>query len=358
MQDVIFNKVTGDNDDDERKDFFCDVEGTAKGREQEKEGQVRKEAKGKEIKRMADILGEGREESVNEHYHSSGQSLNNRFVPRDRDKMAASEKKDKFLLYKRLPFIKRKEDFGQWVDRHKVGVSITVLVYIIAVFTFASVRIDIITPEFIEGVFIEVPPDPVEADPKPEEPEPEPEDSFETMDMSDIRNVSANANAQLDAGLKDDRGTDASKIYEDAQRVQEQLNASREAYRRGLSEVEAIGQGPAVNERPRGNNEETEQKEDVKVQGNVTVEYDLANRRATYLLVPAYRCQEGGRVVVNITVNQNGDVVSVSLNKATASKDNCIVEMALDAARNSRFDVNGAAPARQNGTITYLFLSQ
>ena len=42
MQDVIFNKVTGDNDDDERKDFFCDVEGTAKGMEQEKEGQVRK----------------------------------------------------------------------------------------------------------------------------------------------------------------------------------------------------------------------------------------------------------------------------------------------------------------------------
>ena len=69
----------------------------------------------------------------------------------------------------------------------------------------------------------------------------------------------------------------------------------------------------------------------------------------------AYQCEGGGEVVVGITVNPSGEVVAA---KVASGGDDCMREAALEAARNSLFNIDDSAPARQSGTITYLFIPQ
>ena len=65
--------------------------------------------------------------------------------------------------------------------------------------------------------------------------------------------------------------------------------------------------------------------------------------------------EKGGEVVVGITVNPSGEVVAA---KVASGGDDCMREAALEAARNSLFNIDDSAPARQSGTITYLFIPQ
>ena len=65
--------------------------------------------------------------------------------------------------------------------------------------------------------------------------------------------------------------------------------------------------------------------------------------------------REGGEVVVRITVNRAGEVTHASV---ASGGDDCMRESALRAARNSLFNIDNSAPARQTGTITYIFIPQ
>lgn len=69
---------------------------------------------------------------------------------------------------------------------------------------------------------------------------------------------------------------------------------------------------------------------------------------------PAYNVQEEGRVVVNITVNPAGQVVSTGINPQTNTVSSALRKAAEDAARKARFNtVDGVT--NQTGTITYYF---
>lgn len=78
-------------------------------------------------------------------------------------------------------------------------------------------------------------------------------------------------------------------------------------------------------------------------------------RTSRSLNIPAYRCEGGGDVVVEITVNRAGEVVNA---RVQSGGDECMRESALRAARVSRFNIDQSAPARQQGTITYIFIPQ
>lgn len=69
---------------------------------------------------------------------------------------------------------------------------------------------------------------------------------------------------------------------------------------RGSAEERAIRQR-------RGAGEDSEH-QDRKVKGRVTVSFSLTDpvRTSRYLAVPAYKCEGGGEVVVEITVNRGG----------------------------------------------------
>ena len=72
------------------------------------------------------------------------------------------------------------------------------------------------------------------------------------------------------------------------------------------------------------------------------------------LPVPVYNVQDEGRVVVTITVNPAGRVISTSINKRTNTVNPALRRAAEEAARRARFNsVDGVN--NQSGTITYYF---
>lgn len=69
---------------------------------------------------------------------------------------------------------------------------------------------------------------------------------------------------------------------------------------------------------------------------------------------PAYNVQEEGRVVVNITVNPAGQVISTSINPQTNTVNSSLRKSAEDAAKKARFNAVESV-TNQTGTITYYF---
>ena len=140
------------------------------------------------------------------------------------------------------------------------------------------------------------------------------------------------------------------KLNAEAEAVERERLANKEAYERGLQEANAIGMGQESSSK-------TGEKRDVKRKGMVTVSFSLTNpvRESRYLDKPAYRCEGGGEVVVAITVNQRGEVVDA---RVVRGGDSCMRETAITSARNSTFNANYSAPTKQQGTITYIFIPQ
>jgi TonB family protein len=69
---------------------------------------------------------------------------------------------------------------------------------------------------------------------------------------------------------------------------------------------------------------------------------------------PSYRGQEEGRIVMNITVDSNGDVIHVEFGRGTNIDNPNMRKSALDAAKRAKFNrIQGTN--NQNGTITYIY---
>lgn len=87
---------------------------------------------------------------------------------------------------------------------------------------------------------------------------------------------------------------------------------------------------------------------------NSSVSYSLVDRMHTFLPTPIYLCEQGGRIVVNITVNHEGNVVNAYINASSSSENGCLIDHALEYAKESKFNQN-LKKASQLGTITFLF---
>lgn len=85
--------------------------------------------------------------------------------------------------------------------------------------------------------------------------------------------------------------------------------------------------------------------------------FDLSGRTLSGALPkPEYNIQEEGIVVVEITVDRNGNVVSAEpILKGTTTQNSYLWRMARQAALKARFNRESDAPAHQKGTITYHF---
>ena len=159
-----------------------------------------------------------------------------------------------------------------------------------------------------------------------------------------VRNVTVNRSQ-----LKDDRNTDADQLYRDAERLAQDL---KDGQHRQMDNPEDFVQDPVappVDPKPR--KQET-------YSGPSVLSWTLDGRKATHLPIPAYRCIGAGEVTVIITVNTQGTVVDAKVDDGASSKDGCLRGFATRAARLSKFNASTTAPARQMGTITYLFIAQ
>ena len=85
-----------------------------------------------------------------------------------------------------------------------------------------------------------------------------------------------------------------------------------------------------------------------------SVSYSLVDRNNYRLPPPIYTCIEGGKVVINITVDSNGNVIEADFNSRSSGTSNgCLVDNAITYALKAKF--NSSDKAIQKGTITYLF---
>ena len=183
----------------------------------------------------------------------------------------------------RLPYMKRRTNAAAWTYDHRVGVSVTIIVYLLLAIAFVGGKIM-------------------------------------------IRNSRPNNMFMVDLQTLEDLAREQQRLEQEVKMRQ----SMGESYEQVLNRI---------------SNENAERAEN-------------RLRHSVHLEVPAYRCRRGGTVVVNITVNRNGNVVSASVDKGLSETDECMQQTAVGAARSSRFDINTSAPERQSGTITYVFVAQ
>ena len=86
--------------------------------------------------------------------------------------------------------------------------------------------------------------------------------------------------------------------------------------------------------------------------------YNIKGRYKTYLPIPVYKCEFGGKVVVAVVVNRQGRVLKAEVVDKESNQDSNLREVAVDAALRSEFNVDASAPERLAGTITYNFVKQ
>ena len=152
------------------------------------------------------------------------------------------------------------------------------------------------------------------------------------------------------AALKDDRGTDAEQLYKDAERLARELAAGYEVKQEDYAD-------PGTPE-PEQKQEKEAQKDAPVYSGPSVVSYWLEGRKASKLPIPAYRCMGAGQVTVLISVDPGGTVRDAKVDDAVSSKDKCLRDFAVRAARLSKFSAKADAPAKQQGNIVYEFVAQ
>jgi outer membrane biosynthesis protein TonB len=94
-------------------------------------------------------------------------------------------------------------------------------------------------------------------------------------------------------------------------------------------------------------------------------DYFLSGREVKVLKKPAYTSKEQGRVVVEITVDKNGNVLTAragakvqNSNIGTTTSDATLWQQSEEAALQSKFSHNNNAAAKQKGYIVYNFIKQ
>lgn len=263
----------------------------------------------------------------------------------------------------KLPFEGRKKmGAGEWIYRHRVGFLVTVIFHMSAAILFLTYQI-IIKPVDTPSIAIEMVDEQFQPTPEQKIEEKKPVQTIKEVTPTNISNRISDRNAQSAArNLRDDRGTDMNKLNDEVARVQRDLAANKAAYEKGLAGI-AAGGGRSTSDKTQTENAQAgrsgsdDKRQTVRSKGNVTVEYDLPGRVDVSLYIPAYQCENAGRVIVDITVDQRGRVINASV-AATSTQDNCVTSMALQAARASTFNASIAAANRQKGTITYIFVAQ
>lgn len=154
------------------------------------------------------------------------------------------------------------------------------------------------------------------------------------------RNIAVNTGAPL----KDDRGTDAQKLYEDAARLAKDLKTGHQieedddSYANTSSSAKEEKKGEAYN-------------------GPSILSWELKGRASRYLPTPAYMCYGHGEVTIIIQVDRSGKVRKAEVGASTTD-DRCIHNYAINAALRSRFSASKTAPDPQVGQIVYQFIAQ
>jgi len=155
------------------------------------------------------------------------------------------------------------------------------------------------------------------------------------------------------------------RIIEEQKRIQEITNRTRNALSNSRNNADntATGEGDTTGQGNQGSETGSVNSDNhslgISGLGDKGISYSLAGRTPQSLPKPEYNYQAEGIVVVEVTVNQNGNVTKATAGvKGSTTLDNNLLKAAQKAALAAKFDRKPNAAAFQKGTITYHFLLQ
>ena len=162
-----------------------------------------------------------------------------------------------------------------------------------------------------------------------------------------VRNVAVDANERL----RDDRHSNPAQVYDDARQLQKSIDAAAERSK----QLDAADAENFANPDVKPSKED---KNTPAYSGPSVISYDLKDRKAQSLPVPAYRGYGGGDVSVKIYVNKSGRVIKAEVIESVSASDASLWDFAVAAAKRSRFSSSTTAPDPQIGSIVYRFVRQ
>ena len=97
----------------------------------------------------------------------------------------------------------------------------------------------------------------------------------------------------------------------------------------------------------------------LKKTSNATAKYFCENRNMILQKIPSYLCNQTGTVRLTIKVNPKGEVTDCKVdNSETNTSNQCLIENAINYAKNWKFNQDFSTTQRQEGWIEFIYLSQ
>jgi TonB family protein len=269
---------------------------------------------------------------------------------------------------------------SEYIKKHKTGIIGTIIFHVIigAIFMIFGYSTPLPLPDE-EGILInfgdsdegfgQVEPqysESAQEESSEESQESIPETSSSESDDGSITQDYEDAPAVKEQGEKKEetKETETEKIKEETPEVKEERTVNENALFPGRnrnsdnnsSEGETEGQG---NQGSTTGSVDSKNHTGGESMGTNGTSFSLAGRNPESLPKPEYKYQIEGKVVVEITVDKNGNVTdAVPGVKGSTTLDANLLSAAKKAALKAKFDKKPDAPAYQKGTITYFFRLQ
>lgn len=236
---------------------------------------------------------------------------------------------------------------------HRRGIMGTVIFHLLLAIFLLSMEISKINVHEEMEIVVEAP-DPEEIQ-KQKEIEQQQEEIRQKSAADEVekmlRSIAVNENAPRE---KENREADVQKYVEE---IMKELEEEGSAAKYRAQRDQHYKQDSLQHQRDR-REQELDSLKSTFYSGESSVSYNLKERYARFLPIPVFKCEFGGKVVVEITVNRKGVVQKAVVIEAQSHQDNCLWKVAVDAAERSRFNEKPTAPDLQKGTITYNFVKQ
>ena len=116
---------------------------------------------------------------------------------------------------------------------------------------------------------------------------------------------------------------------------------------------------PHENEKIKDNSINKTVNKSIKKTSNATAKYFCENRNMILQKIPSYLCNQTGTVRLTIKVNPKGEVTDCKVdNSETNTSNQCLIENAINYAKNWKFNQDFSSTQRQEGWIEFIYLSQ
>lgn len=196
--------------------------------------------------------------------------------------------------------------------------------------------------------------------------EPEKQLTEEEKQLKETLEKLNNSKAETNSAYNEaDKNNHFAQAYKQIAPPEDYVPQSSEEHEGEDDETSPLGESkplkPAINKEQLSTyskvNDVLKQQQNTGVNTKSTVSFSLVDRKKVTIPIPVYLCEEDGKIVINITVNATGNVIDAYFNNASTSKNDCLVQHALEYAKSSRFSAD-ASKKSQLGSITFNFIGK